>query len=219
MTRRGVYGISGSRRGLKERERIREVERDSEENGRKGNNGGTERKGDDVGIRPANAFISIRRGRVTCSPLRSISSTSFVLSSLLSFPADSRISLFTFCSVPSPARSLSRSRFLHPLLPPPPPSSFPYLPLFVSSLHLFLLLLSYYLSSLWTVSLMLFSLRADLFLFPRREHAKREYFFAFARPTTTTRRTVRAEFVLFNSSTLCFVFSFFFTDSAITRVL
>lgn len=34
-------------------------------------------KGDGAGIRLANAFISIRRGRVTCSPLRSISSTSF----------------------------------------------------------------------------------------------------------------------------------------------
>lgn len=37
-------------------------------------------KGDDAGIRLANAFISIRRGRVTCSPLRSISSTSFARS-------------------------------------------------------------------------------------------------------------------------------------------
>lgn len=37
-------------------------------------------KGDDTGIRLANAFISIRRGRVTCSPLRSISSTSFARS-------------------------------------------------------------------------------------------------------------------------------------------
>lgn len=37
-------------------------------------------KGMSAGIRLANAFISIRRGRVTCSPLRSISSMSFARS-------------------------------------------------------------------------------------------------------------------------------------------
>lgn len=47
-----------------------------------GGNGGEDNrgKGDGAGIRLANAFISIRRGRVTCSPLRSISSTSFARS-------------------------------------------------------------------------------------------------------------------------------------------
>jgi len=46
----------------------------------RGDNRGTR---DDAGIRLANAFISIRRGRVTCPPLRSVSSTSLARSLLL----------------------------------------------------------------------------------------------------------------------------------------
>lgn len=88
-------------------------------------------KGDDAGIRLANAFISIRRGRVTCSPLRSISSTSFARSppsNLLPLPfllpsslpprpphhSSFSPSLFRFCSILSSlslARSLVTSAF------------------------------------------------------------------------------------------------------------
>lgn len=99
------------------------------------------------------------------------------------------------------ARYLSLSLLAHtPFSLPPFPCAFRSISssVCVFALRLFLLL-SYYLSSLWTASLMLFSLRADLFLFPRREHAKREYFFAFARPTTTT--TTRDV----QSARICFV--------------
>ena len=58
-------------------------------------------KGMSAGIRLANAFISIHRGRVTCSPLRSISSTSFARSlshppSIVLFPTSLPF-LFAFC--------------------------------------------------------------------------------------------------------------------------
>lgn len=127
-------------------------------------------KGDDAGIRLANAFISIRRGRVTCSPLRSISSTSFARSppsNLLPLPfrlpsslpprpphrSSFSPSLFRFCSILSSlSLSLVTSAFTLSL------------PLFVPSLVLprFLSVCA----SLVSVSLFLFfSFFSPLYLF------------------------------------------------------
>lgn len=149
-------------------------------------------KGDGAGIRLANAFISIRRGRVTCSPLRSISSTSFARSPLPSAPSSfslPRHSLSPFVSISSLplARYLAFTLSLH----------FSFLSfLFLSSclsFFAFYLFLSPSLSSLYSLPLWTFSLSsslplsmrfcfpsADLFLFSQRR-AEREYFLAFAR--------------------------------------
>ena len=147
-------------------------------------------KEDDAGIRLANAFISIRRGRVTCSPLRSISSTSFARSPPL--PSVLPVAPFLSSLSPIPLRipfrllfhsffSLARYLRFHS-------SAFRPVSVFLV-LRLHSLFLSVSLSlSLFSFFLcensrcaILFSLScADLFLFPRLR-AEREYFLAFAR--------------------------------------
>lgn len=120
-------------------------------NGRVDNRG----KGDGAGIRLANAFISIRRGRVTCSPLRSISSTSFARSPPRLPPAIllPSLPLSPFVFISSPTRSLSR---------------FHSLSLCILFLH------GPFLCAI------LFSFRWSLFVFTTTCGA-REYFLAFAR--------------------------------------
>lgn len=162
----GTIGEQGrSWRNHGERQRIR------------GDNRGTR---DDAGIPLANAFISIRRGRVTCPPLRSISSTSFARSLLLSFLPSLLFPLFLFAVYPCTSlRSLSS--FVPFFLSLSRSLSRPGLPFLSISFRVFLHLLSSSLSldvpsslPLWGPSSLyaiLLSLRLFLFASARRRDA------------------------------------------------
>ena len=147
-------------------------------------------KGMSAGIRLANAFISIHRGRVTCSPLRSISSTSFARSlshppSIVLFPTSLPF-LFAFCFhffshllVISLSLFLSVFRFV---------SFFASLPLLSLSLSLFLFLLFFIRILFIDLLSIRFCFPSVFFLFWQRR-TECEYFLAFASVGLVSKRT------------------------------